>query len=275
MPSPACSPWLHEPPPPQSLYVAATIGARSPSGGFDHATSKSLLVAPPVAADHRDADPSRRSVVDRAPSPAPTHRRSRRHPAACTTSCCVPSSKLRSSARRAGLGRSDRARSWRTRPRSRPQHDRESLPAMRPRRDASCVPNPDVVVCLVVERLASADPRAGRERRVGRDCRGRWLLVDDADLGLVGADVVRAARRARPARPASVADDALHDPRRAGDVERARAIAGCLRTRATRAPLVGAHVLDRHGLDRRALGEQLQRVAAVAAPQRARPAKPS
>src|SRR4051812_44510481 len=60
---------------------------------------------------------------------------------------------------------------------------------------------------VVVEWLHAGDPLATRERSVAGDRRSRRELVGDPDLRLVGADVVRAARRARLAPRAADADD--------------------------------------------------------------------
>ena len=80
----------------------------------------------------------------------------------------------------------------------------------------------DVVAGVVVERLGAAAPTRRAASGVSPMIATVGATdVGDADLGLVGADVVGAARGARLAPVAADADHALHDPRRAGDVERA------------------------------------------------------
>ena len=83
-----------QPPPAagHSLYAAATIGARSVSGGFVHVSAKLLLLRHCVAAVDRRRPPGPARVLSmRSRRPAPTSPRFPAVSCAWTTSCCVPS----------------------------------------------------------------------------------------------------------------------------------------------------------------------------------------
>ena len=76
----------------QSLYIAATTGARSPSGGFDQIAAKSLLIAPPRSPPSTPTSTRAGGVLSRRAAP----RESTRSPPLLSprrwrTSDCVPS----------------------------------------------------------------------------------------------------------------------------------------------------------------------------------------
>ena len=195
-PRPACSPRVQLPPPPgRACSSAAAIGARSASGGLTHATAKSLRVAPRLTAFHatstrpggvlsiRAVTPASRRCCRRCPGPA---RRATVCPlgsASCSTLICAGAVRARDAVGVCALGSGERAR---------------ALAGSRriARRERVRHAHADVVTGVVVERLGPAHPLAARERRVAEDRGGRREHVGDADLGLVRAHVVRAARGA-------------------------------------------------------------------------------